>query len=132
MFFSSFSYMVGFFFATPSKLTTTTSNLKVQLNSTSQIKSLVSLYIYTHLYNKEKGEMLQLFLAVAFSAVPLTLYVPPIRSLSLFVASVEQLLRQSGLFTLRFGPRLRLLFSRLFAPFFRSPRQTLKTNISYD
>ncbi|GMP85929.1 hypothetical protein CsSME_00038904 [Camellia sinensis var. sinensis] len=31
--------------------------------------------------------MLQLFLEVAFSAVPLTLYVPPVRSLNLFVGN---------------------------------------------
>ncbi|KAK3035169.1 hypothetical protein RJ639_032842 [Escallonia herrerae] len=65
--------------------------------------------------------MLQLFFAVAFSAVPLTLYVPPIRSLNLFVESVEQLLRQTTVYTLRVCPRLRLAFSRIFSPLFRSP-----------
>ncbi|KAK2995772.1 hypothetical protein RJ640_010748 [Escallonia rubra] len=66
--------------------------------------------------------MLQLFFAIAFSAVPLTLYVPPIRSLNLFVESVEQLLRQTTVYTLRVCPRLRLAFSRIFSPLFRSPR----------
>jgi hypothetical protein len=32
--------------------------------------------------------MLQLLMALAFSAAPLTLYVPPVRSLSLFVEAV--------------------------------------------
>ncbi|MBA0607892.1 hypothetical protein Gotri_023217, partial [Gossypium trilobum] len=44
--------------------------------------------------------MLQLFFTVAFSAVPLTLYVPPIRSLSLFVETIEDMLRQTTLYTL--------------------------------
>ncbi|KAE9459820.1 hypothetical protein RHGRI_019563 [Rhododendron griersonianum] len=53
--------------------------------------------------------MLQLFFAVAFSAVPLTLYVPPIRSLNLFVGTMEELFRESSLYTGRFYPRLRAL-----------------------
>ncbi|GMP41757.1 hypothetical protein CsSME_00011734 [Camellia sinensis var. sinensis] len=58
--------------------------------------------------------MLQLFLAVAFSAVPLTLYVPPVRSLNLFVETMEELFRESNLYTGRFYPRLRYACSRLF------------------
>ncbi|KAI8545814.1 uncharacterized protein LOC131334315 [Rhododendron vialii] len=57
--------------------------------------------------------MLQLFFAVAFSAVPLTLYVPPIRSLNLFVETMEELFRESSLYTGRFYPRLRYACSRL-------------------
>ncbi|KAK7831981.1 uncharacterized protein LOC112016066 [Quercus suber] len=57
--------------------------------------------------------MLQLFFAVAFSAVPLTLYVPPIRSLNLFVETIEELLRQTTTYTVRAYPRLRLAFSRI-------------------
>ncbi|KAM7530100.1 hypothetical protein LguiB_033510 [Lonicera macranthoides] len=64
--------------------------------------------------------MLQLFFAVAFSAVPLTLYVPPIRSLNLFVESLEQLLRQTTVYTLRICPRLRLAYNRVFSTLFRS------------
>ncbi|KAI3667411.1 hypothetical protein L6452_42468 [Arctium lappa] len=64
--------------------------------------------------------MLQLFFAVAFSAVPLTLYVPPIRSLSLFVGSFQHLLRHITVYTLRLCPRLRLAFSRIFSPMLRS------------
>ncbi|OMO71617.1 hypothetical protein CCACVL1_07746 [Corchorus capsularis] len=66
--------------------------------------------------------MLQLFFAVAFSAVPLTLYVPPIRSLNLFVETVEDVLRQSTLYTLRAYPRIRLAISRIFNSIFHLSR----------
>ncbi|XP_065856706.1 uncharacterized protein [Euphorbia lathyris] len=66
--------------------------------------------------------MLQLFFAVAFSAVPLTLYVPPIRSLNLFVETIEELLRQTSLYTLRVYPRLRLAISRIFSNLIRLSR----------
>ncbi|KAM7265726.1 hypothetical protein ACFE04_003409 [Oxalis oulophora] len=65
--------------------------------------------------------MLQLFFAVAFSAVPLTLYIPPVRSLNLFVETLEDLLRQTTLHTLRAYPRLRVAVTRLFHSFFRLP-----------
>ncbi|KAG2683431.1 hypothetical protein I3843_10G030500 [Carya illinoinensis] len=61
--------------------------------------------------------MLQLLFAVAFSAVPLTLYVPPIRSLNLFVETIEDVLRQTTDLTLRTYPRVRLAFSRLLSSF---------------
>ncbi|MFS8002122.1 hypothetical protein Hanom_Chr13g01198391 [Helianthus anomalus] len=64
--------------------------------------------------------MLQLFFTVAFSAVPLTLYVPPLRSLSLFVGSFQHLLRHVTLYTLHISPRLRLAFSRILSPIIRS------------
>uniref|UniRef100_A0A7N0VJ32 Uncharacterized protein n=1 Tax=Kalanchoe fedtschenkoi TaxID=63787 RepID=A0A7N0VJ32_KALFE len=57
--------------------------------------------------------MLQLFFAVAFSAVPLTLYVPPIRSLNLFVQTMEELFRDTHLHTGRIYPRLRYACARL-------------------
>ncbi|CAN1173034.1 hypothetical protein LINPERPRIM_LOCUS9000 [Linum perenne] len=57
--------------------------------------------------------MLQLFFAVALSAVPLTLYIPPIRSLNLFVETTEDLLRQMAFHTIRTYPRIRLAFSRI-------------------
>ncbi|XVE96002.1 hypothetical protein REPUB_Repub02eG0184100 [Reevesia pubescens] len=66
--------------------------------------------------------MLQLFFAVAFSAVPLTLYVPPIRSLNLFVETIEDMLRQTTLYTLRAYPRIRLGFSRIFYSIFHLSR----------
>ena len=59
--------------------------------------------------------MLQLFFAVAFSAVPLTLYIPPIRSLNLFVEIMEEFLRQTAVYTLRAYPRIRVGFSRIFS-----------------
>ncbi|WOG90998.1 hypothetical protein DCAR_0310246 [Daucus carota subsp. sativus] len=60
--------------------------------------------------------MLQLFFAVAFSAVPLTLYVPPIRNLCLFVDTVEQLYHHTAeVFSLQLRPQLRLALSRLLS-----------------
>lgn len=62
---------------------------------------------------KDKGRMLQMFFAVAFSAVPLTLYIPPVRSLSLFVETMEELFRESSSHTNRLYPRLRFACSRI-------------------
>nr|DAD29854.1 TPA_asm: hypothetical protein HUJ06_031322 [Nelumbo nucifera] len=61
--------------------------------------------------------MLQLFFAVAFSAVPLTLYLPPLRSLNLFVETIEMFLRETSVYTGRVYPRLRLACSRVMASF---------------
>ncbi|KAJ8437534.1 hypothetical protein Cgig2_027609 [Carnegiea gigantea] len=55
--------------------------------------------------------MLQLFFAVAFSAVPLTLYIPPIRSLNLFVETIEEAFRQTSSYAVRAYPRVRYAFS---------------------
>ncbi|KAK9921852.1 hypothetical protein M0R45_030348 [Rubus argutus] len=66
--------------------------------------------------------MLQLLFAVAFSAVPLTLYVPPIRSLSLFVETIEDVVRQSLIYALSAYPRIRFLCSRVFNSFLRFSR----------
>lgn len=44
---------------------------------------------------------LQLFLAAAFAAVPLTLYLPPVRSLSSFVEVAETLVQETTAFSLR-------------------------------
>ena len=62
--------------------------------------------------------MLQLFFAVAFSAMPLTLYVPPIRSLSLLVETIEDFFRQTSLYTVRAYPRIRDVFSSIFRNIF--------------
>ncbi|KAF5195452.1 hypothetical protein AQUCO_00900313v1 [Aquilegia coerulea] len=59
--------------------------------------------------------MLQLFFAVAFSAVPLTLYVPPVRSLNLFVESLETIIRHTIIYTSRAYPRIRFGCSRILA-----------------
>ncbi|KAJ4706439.1 DIS3-exonuclease-like protein [Melia azedarach] len=64
--------------------------------------------------------MLQIFFAVAFSAVPLTLYLPPIRSLNLFVETLEDLFRQTSVYTLRTYPRIRVALSRIFNSIFSS------------
>ena len=58
--------------------------------------------------------MLQMFLAVAFSAVPLTLYIPPMRSLTLFVDTIEDAIHQTGSYGIRAYPRIRRAFQRLF------------------
>ncbi|KAE8038224.1 hypothetical protein FH972_010755 [Carpinus fangiana] len=57
--------------------------------------------------------VLQLFFTVAFSAIPLTLYVPPVRSLNLFVETMEDLLRGSRIYTNRVYPRVRVVWSRI-------------------
>ncbi|KAF9682434.1 hypothetical protein SADUNF_Sadunf05G0108500 [Salix dunnii] len=48
-----------------------------------------------------------LHFTVAFSVVPLTLYIPPVRSLNLFVETIEDLLRESRVYTTRLYPRAR-------------------------
>ncbi|KAG4958138.1 hypothetical protein JHK85_044518 [Glycine max] len=52
--------------------------------------------------------MLPLFFSVAFSAVPLILYIPPLRSLNLFVETIEDMARESRIHTNRIYPRLRV------------------------
>ncbi|XP_031488589.1 uncharacterized protein LOC116256373 [Nymphaea colorata] len=64
--------------------------------------------------------MLQLLFAIAFSAAPLTLYVPPMRSLSLFVETVEIFLREAIHHTARAYPRIRLGYSRIISSIRRS------------
>ncbi|XLT61553.1 hypothetical protein HN873_018077 [Arachis hypogaea] len=58
--------------------------------------------------------MLQVVFAVAFSAVPLTLYIPPIRSFNLFVNAIQHFLRDCTLFSLHLYPRITLALSRIF------------------
>lgn len=62
---------------------------------------------------EKEEEMLQLFFTVAFSTVPLTLYVPPIRSLNLFVETMEYVFRESRSYRNRVYPRLRVAWSRM-------------------
>ena len=54
--------------------------------------------------------MFQFFFAVAFSAVPLTLYVPPIRHFTLFVATIQDLVRETSAYRSRFFPRFHQAF----------------------
>ncbi|KAM3063104.1 hypothetical protein ACUV84_006070 [Puccinellia chinampoensis] len=58
--------------------------------------------------------MLQLLMAMAFSAAPLTLYVPPVRSLSLFVEAMETLCRECAPYSHGAVARFRLGLSRIF------------------
>nr|GLL24978.1 hypothetical protein DM860_001202 [Ipomoea trifida]GMC79803.1 hypothetical protein DM860_001202 [Ipomoea batatas]GMC89201.1 hypothetical protein DM860_001202 [Ipomoea batatas] len=58
--------------------------------------------------------MLHMFFAVAFSAVPLTLYIPPVRSLNLFLETMEDLCRESRIYSRRMYPRVRRACSRIF------------------
>ncbi|KAK1282607.1 hypothetical protein QJS10_CPB22g01364 [Acorus calamus] len=67
--------------------------------------------------------MLQLLFAVAFSAAPLTLYVPPVRSLNPFVEAIETMLRETSSYTVTTFPRIRLAFSRVLSSLLRRPRR---------
>ncbi|KAH6828738.1 hypothetical protein C2S53_018615 [Perilla frutescens var. hirtella] len=60
--------------------------------------------------------MLPLFFTVAFSAAPLILYVPPLRSLNLFVETVTFVLRDAVAYFLSVYPRLRVAISRFVSP----------------
>ncbi|KAE9621697.1 hypothetical protein Lalb_Chr01g0017501 [Lupinus albus] len=58
--------------------------------------------------------MLQLVFVIAFSTVPLTLYIPPIRSFNLFVHTIQHFLRDSNLFSLHSYFRITLPLFRFF------------------
>ncbi|KAK9053439.1 hypothetical protein SSX86_013002 [Deinandra increscens subsp. villosa] len=64
--------------------------------------------------------MLHLFFAVGFSAAPLILFVPPVRNFNLFVASMEDLWRESTGYTNRIYPALRYACSRVLDCFLRN------------
>ncbi|KAL5666572.1 hypothetical protein ACJX0J_026680, partial [Zea mays] len=59
--------------------------------------------------------MLQLLMAAAFSAAPLTLYVPPVRSLSLFVEAMEVVCRDCSPYSHDVVAHFRVGFSRVLA-----------------
>ncbi|PIN19981.1 hypothetical protein CDL12_07306 [Handroanthus impetiginosus] len=67
--------------------------------------------------------MIELFFTVAFSAAPLTLYFPPIRSLNLFIETAEFLLRDAVLYALSIFPRLRVSVSRFICPHLSAARR---------
>ncbi|KAL0428562.1 UNVERIFIED_CONTAM: hypothetical protein Slati_3031000 [Sesamum latifolium] len=67
--------------------------------------------------------MLQLFFTVAFSAAPLTLYFPPLRSLNLFVETLDVLLRDAVYYILSVYPHLRSAVSRFITPHFTAGRR---------
>jgi hypothetical protein len=70
----------------------------------------------------EPPEMLQLLMALAFSAAPLTLYVPPVRSLSLFVEAMEAVCRDCAPYSHGAVLRFRLGLSRILAGLARALR----------
>ncbi|KAG0455591.1 hypothetical protein HPP92_024883 [Vanilla planifolia] len=69
--------------------------------------------------------MLQLFFAVAFSAAPLTLYVPPVRCLNLFIETMETFARESSGYTTRTLPRFSQAFRRILSALLRPFRSIL-------
>ncbi|KAL8028543.1 hypothetical protein ABFX02_14G167800 [Erythranthe guttata] len=58
--------------------------------------------------------MLHLFFAVGFSAIPLILYIPPVRNLSCFVETMEYVWMETSVHTARVYPRLRYASRRFF------------------
>ncbi|KAL0925937.1 hypothetical protein M5K25_004314 [Dendrobium thyrsiflorum] len=65
--------------------------------------------------------MLELVFAAALSAAPLTLYIPPVRSLNPFIEMIELFVREnSGLYTNRAVPLLRFGFRRIFTALFQA------------
>ncbi|KAL7097948.1 hypothetical protein ACP275_10G174800 [Erythranthe tilingii] len=56
--------------------------------------------------------MLELLFTAAFAAAPLILYIPPIRSLNLFVEAMELLLLDAVSYVFSIFPRLPLAASR--------------------
>ncbi|KAI4300762.1 hypothetical protein L6164_034100 [Bauhinia variegata] len=73
--------------------------------------------------------MLDLVSVFALTAVPMTIYVPPIRNLNLFVQRIEGFLRQSILLTLSTYPRLRFALSRIYNNIRRSTRRRVLIGI---
>ncbi|KAL4198328.1 hypothetical protein AMTRI_Chr03g45360 [Amborella trichopoda] len=63
--------------------------------------------------------MMQLLFALAFSAAPLTLYVPPVRSFTLFVETIESFIRNILTHTLRAYPRIRVGCTRVIRSLIR-------------
>lgn len=63
---------------------------------------------------KKKKKMLHLFFAVAFSAAPLIIYIPPIRYLSRFVETIEDLWRETSVHGARVYPRFTYACTRIF------------------
>ncbi|CAN8268158.1 unnamed protein product [Cochlearia groenlandica] len=65
--------------------------------------------------------MLQVFLTVAFSAVPLTLCIPPLRYVTVFVETTEEIVTEGLVYSSRrLFPRARFIWSRLLDCFFSS------------
>ncbi|KAF4384721.1 hypothetical protein F8388_004028 [Cannabis sativa] len=67
--------------------------------------------------------MLQFFFTAAFSAIPLTLYIPPPRNLNLFVETMEDALRESRPYTDILFPRARRVWSWILSWVLCGPRR---------
>ncbi|KAG2372476.1 uncharacterized protein HKW66_Vig0206550 [Vigna angularis] len=59
--------------------------------------------------------MSSLFFAVGFSAIPLVLFIPPIRNLNLFVETMEDMERELRIYTNRIYPRLLVAWTRFIS-----------------
>ncbi|CAN7080916.1 unnamed protein product [Brassica oleracea var. botrytis] len=72
-----------------------------------------------------EDESAMLFFTIAFSAAPLTLYVPPIRCLTMFVETMEEMGMEGRVYSRRVFPRARIAWTRLLDCFFSfsSPRR---------
>ncbi|TXG55780.1 hypothetical protein EZV62_017093 [Acer yangbiense] len=70
---------------------------------------------YEDVSGKSLNRVGALFITVGFSAIPLTLYVPPIRRLTLFVEKMEDFIRDSTETTRVLYPRLRRISSTFFS-----------------
>ncbi|CAN8254702.1 unnamed protein product [Cochlearia groenlandica] len=70
--------------------------------------------------------MLQLFFTMAFSAAPLTLYIPPVRCLTVFVETMEEMGTEGRVYSRRIFPRVRIAWSRLLVCFFSSSTSRLR------
>ncbi|KAG7565369.1 hypothetical protein ISN44_As10g020650 [Arabidopsis suecica] len=79
------------------------------------------------LSQERRKRMLQLFFTIAFSAAPLTLYIPPIRCLTVFVETMEEMGMEGRVYSRRLFPRARIAWSRLLDCFFSSSRPTLSS-----
>ncbi|XP_018434390.1 uncharacterized protein LOC108806710 [Raphanus sativus] len=68
--------------------------------------------------------MLQLLFTIAFSAAPLTLYIPPIRCLTAFARTMEEMGVEGRAYRVRVFARARIAWSRLLDCLFSSsPRR---------
>ncbi|QCD95569.1 hypothetical protein DEO72_LG6g263 [Vigna unguiculata] len=59
--------------------------------------------------------MSSLFFSVGFSAIPLILFIPPIRILNLFVETMEDMARELRIYTNRVYPLLHVACTRLIS-----------------
>ncbi|KAG2329265.1 hypothetical protein Bca52824_000445 [Brassica carinata] len=62
--------------------------------------------------------MLQLLFTIAFSAAPLTLYIPPIRCFTAFAQTMEEMSAEGRVYRRRVFARARIAWSRLLDCFF--------------